>query len=139
MASGSYTFGDSSLAAKRLALLAEVFRPATARFLAGLRGARPQLVVDLGCGPGYTTALADEVLAPERLIGIDSSQAFIDQAGRRVGPDSEMLCADVLDLPGQVQAADLMFARFLLTHLSAPLQALEYLDRSTLTARRGRR
>ncbi len=126
VACGAYTFGDSSLAARRLALLAQLFRPATARLLAGLRCQRPQLVVDLGCGPGYTTALADELLAPRRMLAIDSSQAFVKQAARRVGSPNEVLCGDVLDLPGQVQAADLIFARFLLTHLAAPVRAIEH-------------
>jgi SAM-dependent methyltransferase len=127
---GSYTFGDSALAAARLALLAEVFKEATASFLVRLRDERQQLAVDLGCGPGFTTVLLDEVVAADRVIGVDSSAAFVEEAARRLEPRGEVLCADVLDLPAQVRDADLIFARFLLTHLANPIAAVEHwLDR----------
>lgn len=122
---GSYTFGDSTLAAARLALLADVFEQTTAAFLGSLRGEQ-QLAVDLGCGPGFTTALLDDVLAPRRVIGIDSSEAFVEEAARRLGPRGDVLCADVLDLPEQVCDADAIFARFLLTHLTRPVAAIEH-------------
>jgi SAM-dependent methyltransferase len=128
--SGSYTFGDSELAAARLALVAEVFKEATARFLVRLRDERQQLAVDLGCGPGFTTVLLDEVVAAEQVLGVDSSAAFVKEAARRLGARGEVLCADVLDLPAQVRDADLIFARFLLTHLAKPIAAVEHwLDR----------
>jgi SAM-dependent methyltransferase len=128
--SGSYTFGDSALAAARLAVLAEVFKEATASFLMRVRDERQQLAVDLGCGPGFTTLLLDEVVTAERVIGVDSSVAFVEEAAQRLGPRAEVLCADVLDLPAEVRDADLIFARFLLTHLAKPIAAIEYwLDR----------
>ena len=110
----SYTFGDSALASTRLALLAEVFKEATTAFLLRLRAERQRLAVDLGCGPGFTTALLNDVIAPQQIIGIDSSAAFASQAARRLGSRGEVVCADVLDLPTKVRDADLIFARFLL-------------------------
>lgn len=121
----SYTFGDSRLAGARLALLAEVFRDTTADFLGRVHTGRRRVAVDLGCGPGFTTALVRDVFGPERLIAVDSSPAFVDEAAERLGATGEVLCGDVVDLPAQVQNADLIFARFLLTHLSEPVAAIE--------------
>ncbi len=122
---GTYTFGDSSPAATRLALLAEVFDPATSRLLSGLAGEPPRFAVDLGCGPGSTTALIAERLTPPRLIAIDTSPAFVARAAARLGGRATVLEGDVEALPEVVHGADLIFARFLLTHLRAPVSALE--------------
>jgi hypothetical protein len=57
---GGYTFGDTSLAARRLALLADVFEPPSRAFLAEftrVAGDQLDLAVDLGCGPGHSTRL----------------------------------------------------------------------------------
>ncbi len=125
MSSGGYTFGDSALAATRLALLAEVFDQTTAGFLGGFRAMRPRLVVDLGCGPGFTTTLLRDLLSPERVVAIDSSPAFVNEAARRLGASAEVLAADVMDLPDAITEVDLLFARFVLTHLSHPAAAVE--------------
>jgi trans-aconitate 2-methyltransferase len=126
MSNSSYTFGDSTLAATRLALLAEVFEATTTDFLRRLPAEQPRIAVDLGCGPGFTTALLDDVLAPGRVIGVDSSRAFVKEAAQRLGARGDVVCADVLDLPGQVRDADVIFARFLLTHLAEPVTAIEH-------------
>ena len=124
LAGDRYTFGDSDLAAQRLTIVAEVFRATSERFLRDGGVAAPDLVVDLGCGPGYTTELVDETVHPGRLMGIDSSPAYVELASRRLGGAARILCADVLDLPGHVADVDLMFARFLLTHLADPVAAV---------------
>ena len=45
----------------------------------------PRLVVDLGCGPGFSTALLRDVLAPDRVVAVDSSQTFVREAAERLG------------------------------------------------------
>jgi SAM-dependent methyltransferase len=79
--------------------------------------AHPRLALDLGCGPGATTALLRETTGPERIIGIDSSSSFLRQAHAAV-PEAELRQADlsVDDLP----PADLAYARYLLAHLPEP-------------------
>src|SRR2546428_668511 len=52
-----YTYGDSSIAAERLNLIARVFEPTTRRFLGRWGPSEVVLAVDLGCGPGNTTRL----------------------------------------------------------------------------------
>ena len=101
--SDKYTFGDSDRAAERLALLAEVFRPTTETFLRARGPAAPSLAVDLGAGPGHTTALLAEVLGPARTVAIERSPAFAARArahlGAHLGPGAEVLQADVRALP----------------------------------------
>ena len=120
----SYAFGDSERAAQRLALVARVFEPASRAFLAesGLRGAA--LAIDLGCGPGYTTELLASVLASERCFGLDASPAYVAAAQRRAPRGCEFLCHDVLALPYPTGRAEVIYARFLVTHLADPAAAL---------------
>jgi len=87
---GGYAFGDSALAARRLALLAEVFEPTSRSFLAHvgaqLAGPPPQLAVDLGCGPGHTTRLLCSVLRPGHVLGLDQSASFVALAAGDAPP-----------------------------------------------------
>jgi trans-aconitate 2-methyltransferase len=121
-----YTFGDSDLAARRLALVAAVFAKPTRGFLLTRAGVAPGFAIDLGCGPGFTTELIRATVGPKRLLAVDSSPAFVAAAAKRLADDrTRMLCADALDLPLEVTDADLIFARFLLTHLRDPLAAID--------------
>jgi trans-aconitate 2-methyltransferase len=117
--SQGYTFGDSELAARRLAQVAAVFDAPTRAFLAAAVRRQVGLAVDLGCGPGHTTALLGQCLHPRRLAGLDSSEAFLAQARRRV-PAAEFHLHDVSRTPLPTGAADLLFARLLLSHLPDP-------------------
>jgi ubiquinone/menaquinone biosynthesis C-methylase UbiE len=120
----SYAFGDSQRAAQRLALVARVFEPSSRAFLAeaGRRGGA--LALDLGCGPGYTTELLASALASKRCVGLDASPAYVEAAQRRAPPGCEFFCHDVLALPYPAGRADLLYARFLVTHLADPAAAL---------------
>jgi SAM-dependent methyltransferase len=71
-------------------------------------------VVDLGCGPGHTTALLREAFPHGFATGIDASNAMIAEARTRV-PDAFFFVGDVtepLALP-----AHIVFSRLLLGHL----------------------
>jgi SAM-dependent methyltransferase len=109
-----YTFGDSDLAADRLRLLADTFAPTTRRFLVRDAPLRPAVALDLGCGPGATSVLLRDTVRPGRTIGVDSSPAFLEQAREHV--DVLRLDLAVDDLP----PADLVVARYLLSHLPDP-------------------
>jgi len=50
-----YLFGDTDAAGRRLKLLAEAFAPTTEAFVRAAAAAPPELLADLGCGPGYAT------------------------------------------------------------------------------------
>lgn len=138
-----YTFGDSDLAGHRLALLAQLYEHPSRAFLRRCaggssdpgRGSPPMdLALDLGCGPGHTTRLIHSVVAATRTVGIDSSEAHLDRA--RAGSQTSQGASAVgvgggrgisycrhdlraAPLPFSLRA-DLVFARFILTHLEEP-------------------
>jgi SAM-dependent methyltransferase len=123
----SYTFGDHEEASRRLRRLSELYEPETRGLLELGRDSGPprtlRLAVDLGCGPGWTTQLLDEVLKPQRTVGLDSSERYIAEA-RANCPQLEFLRHDILQTPFPVEAPDLFLCRFLLTHLPSPQMAL---------------
>lgn len=113
-----YRFGEGDVASERLALLARLFEPTSRSFLA--RDA-PDLVgvaVDLGCGPGHTTALLAEVTGAEHVWGLDASA---DSIGRcPAGPGRTFAVHDVTSAPFPSPPADVIYARYLLAHLPEP-------------------
>jgi hypothetical protein len=54
---------------------------------------------------------------------LDSSERYVAEA-RANHPRLEFLHHDILDLPFPIESADLLFCRFLLTHLRSPTSAL---------------
>src|SRR5205807_847304 len=65
-----YAFGHDDVAARRLCMVHDVLAPATGALLREVAGLGPfRVAVDLGCGPGPTSRLIDEVLHPTRLVG----------------------------------------------------------------------
>jgi SAM-dependent methyltransferase len=119
----SYAFGDSDRAAERLALVARVFEPASQEFLAAAGRRGGALAVDLGCGPGHTTELLARTLGSGRTVGLDSSPAYVEAARRRA-TSCEFLCHDALVAPYPTGRADILYARFLVTHLPEPAAAI---------------
>ena len=119
MATSAYTFGDGGVAARRLWHLGRVFAPTMAAVLAELPARRWGTVVDLGCGPGASTATLARLLDVDRPVGVDASAAFLALAAERV-PGLAVLEADVT-APLPVAAPDLLYARYLLAHLPDPL------------------
>jgi len=117
----AYAFGDTDLARERLALVADTFAEPTRALLHDLPGAGYRYVLDLGCGPGFTTALLRDAIPHSFTTGLDASAAMIAEARVRV-PDAHFTVADVtatLSLPAQ-----LIYARLLLGHLPDPAGAL---------------
>jgi SAM-dependent methyltransferase len=120
----NYQFGDSELAAERLDLLAEVFEPSSREFLAGLDARSPTRILDAGCGCGHTTRLLAEVFSTAFVIGLDISAAFVERAAGSPQERIEFLQADVTgELAGGPY--DLVYARYLLTHLPRRFEAVQ--------------
>ena len=120
----AYQFGDSDLAAERLRILAQVFEPSTREFLARLTALAPRDVLDLGCGPGDTTRLLAEIFPTARVLGIDNSANFISLARLTPSPRLAFEVADVTQtVPGGPY--DIIYCRYLLTHLSRAQAAVE--------------
>jgi trans-aconitate 2-methyltransferase len=118
-----YLFGDGDLAAERLRLLADVFGPSTLPFLEQLIAHDPRQILDLGCGPGYTTRLLANVFPRADVLGLDNSDTFIEIA-RRAQPErvSYQLADVTKTLPGGPY--DLIYCRYLLTHMAQAESAI---------------
>ena len=116
----AYLFGDSGTASHRLKVLASVFDESSRPFLSEAGPMRPCFAVDIGCGPGYTTNLVAGVLQPLRTVGIDSSEAFIEEARRSGGDRVSYMVHDASTVPFPVGPADVIYARFVATHLVDP-------------------
>jgi trans-aconitate 2-methyltransferase len=115
-----YAFGDTALAADRLATLAEVFAPTSRSFLSTFAQRSFDLALDLGCGTGRTTHLVAEVLRPGRTVGMDRSESFLSLA-RPSAKRRHLLCPARRHRGAfPAGAAGLIYCRFLLSHLSRP-------------------
>jgi trans-aconitate 2-methyltransferase len=134
-----YTFGDNDAAADRLTLLARAFEPSSEALLERIRPSRAPRVVDLGCGPGYTTSLLHRVLGARETWGLDASERLITRArawaGRReehqrgaareIAGIVEFAVHDVTAAPFPVSGVDVFYARYLFTHLTRPRAVLD--------------
>lgn len=114
-----YAFGDTPDASDRLDVLAAVFAPTSRALLRSLPCA-PALVLDLGCGPGHTSAMVAEAFPGARVVGIDTSPAFVAEAGASGTERCHFTVGDVTRTPLPCAPADLVYARFLLVHLRHP-------------------
>jgi trans-aconitate 2-methyltransferase len=119
-----YTFGDSDLAARRLASLAAVYRTSSERFITHCCDAPPERAIDLGCGPGHSTELLSSVTGAKLTIGVDSSEQHLSRARASAPPNIEYVQHDLRSGVVPVAKAQLVFERFLLTHLAEPAQRL---------------
>ena len=120
----TYLFGDTDLAARRLGVLAAAFAPSSAEFVARSADRPVELAADLGCGPGHTTHMLADLLDCRRVVGLDSSERFIALAGATAAGRVSFVCHDVTDLPFPIGQSDLLYCRFLLTHLPRPREIL---------------
>ena len=120
----TYTFGDSDLAARRLALVAETFADTSAAFMRESVTTRPQLAADLGCGPGYTTHLLSNTLNPIRTVGLDNSENFLANTRKTASGKVSFRLHDITVGPFPETPFDLIFSRLVLTHLQDPMAAI---------------
>jgi SAM-dependent methyltransferase len=119
-----YTFGTNPMAAARLALLADVYEAGTRALLNRWCPPSTDHAVDLGCGPGHTARLLHLVSGARRTTGVERSPQFVATA-RADAPDGVTIVeADVTRDPLPVEPADVVHARFLVTHLGAPHAAV---------------
>jgi trans-aconitate 2-methyltransferase len=119
-----YTYGEGDSEADRLALVADLFDESSRTFLSEALGFRPRLALDLGCGTGHTTRLVDEVLRPDRVVGVDRSTSLLSKARTGVRDRISFVVRDVTRMPlPHGGEADLIYARLLLSHLPDPERA----------------
>jgi SAM-dependent methyltransferase len=119
-----YTFGDDEPAVRRLALVAEAYEPVSRPFLEQHVRPGAPVVVDAGCGPGFSTALIARACRPRVLIGMDASDAFLRSARERV-PAADFVAHDVTEVPFPTPPADAIYARLVLAHLGEPAAIID--------------
>jgi len=137
-AGSTYTFGDNDVAAERLRHLADAFAPSSRAFIARIAREPIRHAVDLGCGPGYTTALVLDGTGAGMVVGLDSSARLLARARRQAPRRVAFAQHDITATPFPAPAApaDLIYGRFIVTHLQEPERALASWTRAT--AARGR-
>src|SRR5438128_1293842 len=94
-----YLFKNTDLAAQRLQVLADVFTPSTSAFLRDTVSEQPHLVIDLGCGPGYTTHLLADTLRSEHVVGLELSEHFVNLARPTSTDQVAFYCHDITSIP----------------------------------------
>jgi ubiquinone/menaquinone biosynthesis C-methylase UbiE len=114
-----YSFGDNQLASERLECLAAAFALSSRHFLQGTKPSGVELALDLGSGIGATTALVHDVTNAPRVVGYERSHNFLKIA-RRKHPELTFRDVDVLSATYPDREADLIYCRFLLTHIHRP-------------------
>ena len=91
---------------------------------AGLASPHPNVAVDLGCGPGFTTRLLQQTTGAALTIGVDRSGHFLRLAAQSA-PTLRFVRHDLTEGPPPVEPADVLFCHLLLSHLPDPANAIE--------------
>jgi ubiquinone/menaquinone biosynthesis C-methylase UbiE len=131
--SDPYVLRGGDRGARRLRLLARVKWPTTRTLLRNL-GVRPGMrCLDVGCGIGAVTLrLARWVGSTGRVVGIDRDERCLELArlaAQRRGLAAVFRQEEVTDLQDE-EAYDLVYSRFLLTHVPEREPALDRLARA---------
>ena len=94
---------------------------------------RPARALDCGIGTAaFSLALAEQLVTPVRIEGIDIAPQMLDQAQHALeaaGVPAELRCADVGDLPFADQLFDLVVSAYMLEHLGDPRAGLREMAR----------
>lgn len=116
----TYDVDESNL--RRQELLDDAFAASTSALLDDLPVSDGVEVLDVGCGIGRTTQhLQDRLPTPDRIIGLDADPDLLEVARDRSTADGSVdrRCeeGDATALPFDDNRFDVVYTRFLLTHL----------------------
>lgn len=120
---------------ERLRLLSEVMGPSTRALLAEIGIAAGSAILDIGCGGGDVTFELVRAAGPGgRVVGVDLDETKIDIARREADQlglrNVAFEVRNVIDWSPD-EPFDVVYARFLLTHLSAPAALISSVHRYT--------
>jgi SAM-dependent methyltransferase len=128
----TYAIRGGQSGRERLRLLSHVLQAGTFDFLDKV-GVRPRMVcLDAGCGGGdVTRELARRVGAAGRVVGLDMDAAQLqivraETAGQNID-NIDYRVADVTNPPSDLENFDLVYTRFLLSHLGKPAEVLSWM------------
>ena len=123
-----YALRGGSDGRERLRVLARVMRPTTLALFDRLEVGPGMSCLDVGCGGGDVTLdLAARVGPAGRAVGVDVDAAKVElaraEAAERGVANVDFRAADLRTLRGE--AFDVVYARFVLSHLADPASAVE--------------
>lgn len=133
----SYILRGGDDGAARLRILGAATRPTTLRLLERAGIAPGLRVLDAGCGSGEVTVELARLVGPSgHVTAIDADPVLLEHARERVraaGAGATFVAVDVTgDLPAEIaRDHDLVYARFLLSHVRSPDAALTRLCDAT--------
>lgn len=129
MAGEHYVIRGGVEGRERLRIVARVMRPTTIALLDRVGIPRDATCLDVGCGGGDVTLEFARLVSPKgRAVGIDIDETKLElartEAEDRHVDNVEFRKADADGSLGEAEY-DVAYARFLLTHLSAPAACVE--------------
>jgi ubiquinone/menaquinone biosynthesis C-methylase UbiE len=115
--------------ARKLSLFNVFAEPELRQAIMGL-GLEPGMrILDAGCGTGEALQwLLDSVKPDGSVVGIDLAAAHVEVACRRVGPQIEVLQANLLDAPLPAESFDLIWCVNTIHHLRDPSMGVNVLS-----------
>jgi SAM-dependent methyltransferase len=134
----SYVIKGGREGKNRLSVIADALQPTTARLIEKAGNVEGGTIVDAACGGGDVCLYLAERAGPTgKVVGFDLDGEKLaiarEEAIARGLSNVEFVQANVLD-PWPVESADLVYARFILTHLPEPER---FLARATDALRPG--
>lgn len=125
---GDYVLATGRAAAHRLQILQGLYGSGARSALLRAGMQRGMRVADLGCGVGMMTTLMAELVGPTgQVVGVDFSGAQLAQARELTPPGLSNISfveASATNTGLPHESFDLVYCRFLLLHLTEPMQAL---------------
>jgi SAM-dependent methyltransferase len=108
------------------------------RRVLALANAQPgEKAIDVGCGPGTTTAALAASVGPEgHVLGVDISRVLIEAAATRRLSNATFVVADAGTHPFEAASVDLIFSRFGVMFFADPVAAFANLRRALKPAGR---
>jgi len=99
-------------------------------FLTPFLAARPEDVLEVGCGTGYFARHVAAQLPDSRVTGVDLDPTRLAFArARTTMPNVRFASGDLLHLPFADGSFDLVYCRFVLVHVPDPTAALQEMQR----------
>mgnify|MGYP000524813871 FL=1 len=125
----TYLLGMAPDEIARLERQHEIWRQETERTFDDLAIVPGMTLLDLGCGPGFTTIdLHDRLGSTGRVVGVDRSEEATGVLRQRVEQEGrsglEVITADVLDVDYRSIDPDILFARWLFSFLPDPEEVI---------------
>jgi 2-polyprenyl-3-methyl-5-hydroxy-6-metoxy-1,4-benzoquinol methylase len=117
---GSYVVRGGLEGRERLRVLARVMAPTTSALLDRIGVAADARCLDVGCGGGDVTVELARRCPDGSVLGIDVDETKLARARADARPNVAFRHADVTRLPPDGERFDVVYVRFVLTHLTEP-------------------